>query len=80
MESVATETVGQWLESLASSNSSSDKDSGKMQNLLHRLGFPSAICTLGIVYFEGRGTLDAPPTNIHSTAKMLVNKAKQLHK
>ncbi len=70
------QTIGQWLESLMNTDSSTDKDDSKMQNLLHRIGFASAVVTCGIVYLDGQGTIDAPPTDIHSIAKMLVNKAK----
>jgi len=66
------QTVKQWLEELASNNESSDIDSGKMQNLLHRVGFASAVVTCGIVYLEGHGTMDAPPTDLHSIARMLL--------
>ena len=69
------QTVGQWLEELASSNQSLDLDSSKMQNLLHRVGFSSAIVTCGIVYLEGKGTIEAPPTSIHTIAKWLMSKA-----
>lgn len=69
------QTVGQWLEQLASSNQSTEQDSNKMQNLLHRIGFPQARVVVGIVYLDGHGTMDAPPASIHSIAKMLVERA-----
>ncbi len=69
------QTVGQWLEELATSNTSTEVDSSKMQNLLHRVGLSKAIVTCGIVYLDGHGTVDAPPTSLHSIAKMLVSKA-----
>ena len=65
-------TVKEWLGSVANTNESSDKDSAMMENLLHRVGFPSARVVVGIVYQKGQGTIDAPPTDIHSTAKMLL--------
>lgn len=65
-------TVKEWLEHLANTNQSSDEDSTKMQNLLHKVGFPLARVVLGIVYIEGKGTVEAPPTSIHSIAQMLV--------
>ena len=65
-------TVKQWLSDLTNRNESSEKDSAMMQNLLHRVGFGSARVVCGIVYLEGQGTLEAPPTDIHSTAKMLL--------
>ena len=69
------QTVKEWLKELATTNQSSDKDSIKMQNLLHRVGFGSAVVTCGIVYLEGHGTIEAPPTDIHSIAKMLLKAA-----
>ena len=67
-----TQTVKQWLEELANSDTSTDSDSTKMANLLHRVGFSQAVVTCGIVYLEGKGTMDAPPTSLHSIAKILL--------
>lgn len=72
MVTEAQQTVGEWLEALAKSNQSNGQDSVKMQNLLHRIGFTSAVCVLGIVYLEGKGTLEAPPTSINRIAKHLL--------
>lgn len=69
------QTVGEWLERLANINQSTDSDSQKMQNLLRRVGFLSARVVVGIVYLDGMGTIDAPPTDIHTIAKMLVTRA-----
>lgn len=69
------QTVKEWLHGLADSQESTEKDSSMMQNLLHRVGFSAAVCTYGIVYLEGHGTMEAPPTSIHAIAKMLVSKA-----
>ena len=65
-------TVKEWLANLATCNQSEDSDSGKMQNLLRRAGFQSAVCTCGVVYLDGKGTLEAPPTSIHAVAKLLL--------
>lgn len=65
-------TVGEWLARLAATNESEDKDSIKMQNLLHRLGFDKAKVLYGVVYLEGKGTIEAPPASIHSTAKSIL--------
>ena len=70
------QTVGQWLEELAGKDESTEQDSAKMQNLLHRAGFPAAVCVLGIVYLEGHGTLRAPPMSINGIAKMLLDMMK----
>jgi len=67
------QTVGQWLEDLAGKDESTERDSTKMQNLLHRCGFPAAVCVLGIVYLEGHGTLRAPPMSINGMAKTLLD-------
>lgn len=71
---IAEKTVGQWLEQLAASSESTEQDSNKMQNLLHRVGFSQARVVLGIAYLDGHGTIEAPPVSIHSVAKMLVDK------
>jgi len=71
------QTIGQWLEQLATTTTSTELDSSKMANLLHRVGFGAAVVTCGIVYLEGRGTIEAPPMSIHTIAKMLVEKAKK---
>ena len=69
------QTVGQWLEELARSNTSNEHDEREMTNILHRFGFPAAVVTCGIVYLEGKGTMDAPPAPIQSIAGMLVKAA-----
>jgi hypothetical protein len=68
-------TVKEWLTNLSESTQSTEKDSTMMQNMLHKVGFPNAIVTCGIVYLEGHGTIDAPPTSLHSIATMLLKSA-----
>jgi hypothetical protein len=63
------QTVKEWLEELAKSNQSTDKDSLRMENCLKVIGFPSARVLLGIVYPEGSGQ----PVSIHSMARMLLD-------
>ena len=70
------QTVEQWLEQLATTSTSDERDDRKMQNLLRRVGYPGAICTCGIVYLKGHGTPDAPPMPIQPVAKQLVNTVK----
>lgn len=65
-------TVGEWLKELADNGMSTESDSAKMQNLLHTIGFSSARVVLGIVYLDGKGTLEAPPISIHAIAKQLL--------
>lgn len=67
------ETIGEMLKRLSESSESSEEDSRIMQAFLRRkCGFPAAIVTMGIVYFVGHGTMEYPPTSIHSTAKLLL--------
>jgi hypothetical protein len=69
-------TILDWLTDLSNTNQSVEQDSIKMQNLLHRVGFLNAVVVCGIVYLEGKGTIEAPPTDIHTIAKMLMPKDK----
>ena len=66
------QTLKEWLQDVANTDTSSERDSRMMENLLHRVGFPSARVVVGIVYLEGKGTMEAPPTSIHSIARMLL--------
>ena len=66
------ETGREILNRLANTESSSESDSGFMQMVLHKLGFNNAIVTSGIVYIDGKGTLENPPMDIHSYAKALI--------
>lgn len=65
-------TVGEYLTDLASRNTSSEEDSQKMQNILRKIAFPSAVVVTGIVYLEGHGTMEAPPMSIHQVADMIM--------
>ena len=62
----------EWLEELANSTSSTEDDSQMMQGLLRMMKFHKAVVVCGIVYVDGHGTMDSPPTSIHSMARMLV--------
>jgi len=64
-------TVREWLEELAKTTSSTDRDSNMMQNFLRANGFPRAIVIFGLVYIEGYG----PPMSIHSVAETLLEEA-----
>ena len=69
-------TIGQWLEQLAVGDTSTESDSTRMQNLLHKVGFPQAVVVVGIVYPRGRGTAEFPPVSINFMAQVLVRKVK----
>jgi len=66
------ETIKDVLERLATTNSSSDKDSQIVQYVLRKIGFSEAVVTTGIVYLEGHGTIENPPSDIHTYAKVLL--------
>lgn len=68
-------TVLQWLTELAGKTESNEADSRMMQNLLRKTGSLDAVVTCGIVYLEGKGTIEAPPMDIHSIAKAMLPKA-----
>lgn len=61
-------TIKEWLADLTNTNTSSEQDSLKMQNLLRRVGFPKAAVVVGVVYPEGRGR----PVSIHAMAGVLL--------
>lgn len=66
------QTIRQWLEQVAGSDTSTERDSIKMGNLLRKVGFPKANVVLGIVYIEGRGTPEYPPMALQQIAKVLL--------
>lgn len=69
---MAEQTIKEWLNSVANTTQSSDEDSRMMENLLHKAGFSLARVVVGIVYLVGEGTIDFPPTDIHSMARMIL--------
>jgi len=66
------ENVKEILERLVNTSSSSESDSRFMQVILNKCGFHEAVVVSGIVYLEGRGTFEAPPTSIQSVAQILL--------
>jgi len=74
-------TVLEFLEDVAGKDSSSEKDARLMETFLRRnLGFEKAVVTCGIVYLDGHGTLEAPPTSIHTIAKHILKSIKPVVK
>jgi predicted butyrate kinase (DUF1464 family) len=67
---MAEQTVKEWLEGLANSTQSTEKDSRMMQNLLRRIGLHNAVVTCGVVYPSGYGM----PMDIHSMARELLSR------
>jgi hypothetical protein len=67
-----TETIKDVLERLSNSTSSTSHDDELMEYVCHRIGFPNARATSGIVYLEGHGTLESPPADIHTVAKSIL--------
>ena len=66
-----------WLEGLANSTTSSEDDSNIMQGLLRKMTFHKAVVVCGIVYLDGRGTMQSPPTSIHAIARMILKGQKE---
>jgi hypothetical protein len=73
-------TIGEWLNRLALSDSSTEEDARSMQHLLRNgirisavetVVLPRAKVVLGVVYPEGYG----PPVSIQWMAKRLMNPA-----
>lgn len=66
------ETIKEWLDAISKATVSTERDSLLMQNLLRRVGFPVAVVVCGVVYLDGEGTPEAPPTDIHTVARMIL--------
>ena len=66
------------IERLASSDACDQNDERMMEAILHKMDFPHAKVTCGIVYLEGRGTLEAPPASIHQIARMILDAINKL--
>ena len=63
------------LQDITTRTSTTQEDDSFMKALLNRIGFPESVVTCGIVYLEGRGTIDAPPVSISSMAAMILKQA-----
>ena len=70
METTREMTVKEWLENLATANTSSEYDDKMIQNVTRRCGFPQSVATCGIVYLEGKGD----PIDIHTIAKEILKR------
>ena len=77
MNTTTKETKGQALARIASTGQSSEQDDKVITGILQRVGFPNVVVVCGIVYLEGRGTIDAPPTPISTIAGMLLKILKE---
>lgn len=71
-------TVLEVIKELSEKNNSTESDGMVIQYILRKIGFSSAIVTSGIVYLEGHGTINSPPSDIHSVAKMLLKTLEKL--
>ena len=67
------QTTKQWVEEMAASNTSGERDDKIMQAILRQIDFPAAVVTCGIVYLEGQGTIEASPVDIHTIARMILD-------
>ena len=66
-------TIGEWLENLATSDSSTEEDARALQRALRKVGFGRAVVVYGVAYLDGKGTLANPPRSIHAVANSLLN-------
>ena len=77
-----TATKGQgiksWLKELSESTKSDSADSRLMQALLFKMGYARAKVVSGVVYLEGRGTLESPPQSINKIAKTIYEAVKDV--
>ena len=62
------ETEMEILERLTNSNTCTEEDDARVQNLLRTLYFPNAVVIVGLVYLEGHGE----PISIHTIAKIIL--------
>ena len=69
-------TIGEWLEKLSASDSSTEEDSRVLQKALRMSGFNRAVVVHGVAYLDGQGTIANPPRSIHTVAKSLLNALK----
>ena len=65
-------TIEAWLKELSKKSDSNERDSDMMAVLLRKIGYPKAICVVGVAYLQGKGTLTHPPVDIHTLAKSLL--------
>ena len=67
-------TIGEWIENLAASGSSTEEDGAMIQTILRQItNYKRAVVVYGVVYLEGQGTLRNPPQSIQAVAKGLSN-------
>ena len=67
-------TIGEWIENLAASDSSTEEDGAMIQTILRQItNYKRAVVVYGVVYLEGQGTLRNPPQSIQAGAKGLSN-------
>jgi len=66
------ETFREIVTRLATTNTSSEKDGALFQQFLRKCGFSNAVVTCGIVYMEGHGTIECPPTPINAVANIIL--------
>jgi hypothetical protein len=66
------ESYGDLLTRLAGGNESTDSDGATLQRFLRLIDFPRAVVACGVVYLDGKGTLEAPPASVHAIAKMVL--------
>ena len=67
-------TIGEWIENLAASNTSTEEDGAMLQTVLRQItNYKRAAVVYGVVYLEGQGTLRNRSQSIQAVAKGLSN-------
>ena len=63
-------TVKEFLQEMATTNTSTEYDDNMMQTLTRKCGFIKSVVTCGIVYLEGKGD----PLDIHTVAREILKR------
>ena len=65
-------TIKDYLTDLSNSETTTETDDARILNLLHGFGFNKAVVVAGIVYIDGKGTIQNPPTSIQNICKTIL--------
>ena len=71
------ETVMDYLEKVSQSETTTPEDDVKVQKFLRLAGYPNCVVTCGIVYLEGKGTMESPPTSIQQVINSVLSVVKK---
>ncbi len=65
------------LQRISEKDTCTETDERFITAILQELGFPNVVITCGIVYMEGHGTLEFPPTDVHTVSRMILRNVKK---